>query len=259
MAHDWEIGKQHIPIAEDDGTPVFSSAPILSVADAERYVEELREFTIEEVGSDKWMAQHERIEKLNLQAHHCAMSNSDEFVLEALLTFDKLKVLIHDLVVTEAWVDLVFPTIMEELAGKNAMRTYFVLYHQASLVNLFEVLMYHKHVCEAGGEMMMEMVDYCARKMMRLNGGYDFTAFDPGGDDQRSLASSLKASGSEGGNEEAKKFLEKLEKRTPLEDLHQHLSQIEFRVCITAVSLARFLCEHSDSLALSVSARISAH
>lgn len=253
MSHNWGIDKQHIPISEDSGEPAFSSAPILTVDEAERYVEGLREFSIEEVGSDQWMDQHEKLEKLNLQAHHCALSNSDEFVLEAILTFDKLKVLIHDLVITEAWVDLVFPNIMEELAQKNSMRTYFILYHQASLINLFEVLLYHKHVCEAGGDMLIELVDYCARKLMRLNGGYDFSSYDPASE-QQSMGSLGSA---ENNNENAKKFLEKLEKRTPTEDLMQHLSQIEFRVCITAVSIARFMCEHCDSLVLSVSTRIT--
>lgn len=253
MSHNWGTAQQHIPIAEDDGEPVFSSAPILSVDEAERYVESLREFSIEEVGSDAWMDQHELLEKLNLQAHHCTMSNSDEFVLEAILTFDKLKVLIHDLIITEAWVDLVFPNMIDTLAEKNSMRTYFILYHQASLINLFEVLLYHKHVCEAGGEMLIELVDYCARKLMRLNGGYDFSSYDPVQDQQ--TISSLGSA--ENSNDNAKKFLEKMEKRTPVEDLMQHLSQIEFRVCITAVAIARFLCEHSDSLVLSVSTRIT--
>ena len=43
------------------------------------------------------MEQHRRLEKLNIQAHQSAMTNSEEFVLESILTFDKLDVLIHDL------------------------------------------------------------------------------------------------------------------------------------------------------------------
>ena len=38
------------------------------------------------VGTEKWLLQHEVIEKLNMQAHYCAKSNSDDFVLEALIT-----------------------------------------------------------------------------------------------------------------------------------------------------------------------------
>lgn len=41
--------------------------------------------------------------KLNLQAHQSAMARSDEYVLEALLTFDKLGVVVHELLAIEAW------------------------------------------------------------------------------------------------------------------------------------------------------------
>jgi hypothetical protein len=43
------------------------------------------------------------------------------------------------------------------------------LYHEATLVNLFEVVLYHKHACEACGDNIVELVDYCARKLTYLN------------------------------------------------------------------------------------------
>jgi hypothetical protein len=48
------------------------------------------------------------------------------------------------------------------------------MYHKATLVNLLEVLLYHKHVFTTDGEKLIELVDYIARKLTRLNGGYDF-------------------------------------------------------------------------------------
>lgn len=50
-----------------------------------------------------WFDQHRRLAKLNLQAHQSAMARSDEYVLEALLTFDKLGVVVHELLAIEAW------------------------------------------------------------------------------------------------------------------------------------------------------------
>lgn len=38
-----------------------------------------------------------------MQAHQSAMARSDEYVLEALLTFDKLSVVVHELLAIEAW------------------------------------------------------------------------------------------------------------------------------------------------------------
>ena len=40
----------------------------LTVGEAERIIEGLREFELEEVGSKDWMAQHSALEKLNQQA-----------------------------------------------------------------------------------------------------------------------------------------------------------------------------------------------
>lgn len=50
-----------------------------------------------------WFEQYRRLAKLNLQAHQSAMARSDEYVLEALLTFDKLGVVVHELLAIEAW------------------------------------------------------------------------------------------------------------------------------------------------------------
>lgn len=50
-----------------------------------------------------WFEQHRRLAKLNLQAHQSAMARSDEYVLEALMTFEKLGVVVHELLAIEAW------------------------------------------------------------------------------------------------------------------------------------------------------------
>ena len=92
------------------------------------------------------------MEKLNLQAHENAISNSDEYVLEAIITFDKVDVLIHDLLTIEVWKESVYPLLLPDIGEKNAMRLYFVLYHEATLVNLLELFFYHKHFAEAGGK-----------------------------------------------------------------------------------------------------------
>jgi zinc finger MYND domain-containing protein 10 len=76
---------------------------VLGVDEAERYVEGLKQFEIADVGSSAWLDQHQRIVKLNLQAHQSAMARSDEFVLEALQTFNKVGVLVHELLLIEAW------------------------------------------------------------------------------------------------------------------------------------------------------------
>ena len=41
------------------------------------------------------------------------------------------------------------------------------------------------------------------------------------------------------------------------EDLAEYLTDIEFKVCISAVTVSRFVCEHADAMPLSVVSRIT--
>ncbi len=218
----------------------YNVPTVLHAHEAERYVEELKMFSIDQVGSKAWMEQHRRMESLNLQAHQSAMTNSDEYVIEAIITFNKLELLIHDLLVIEIWKEHVYPHLVDRLAGRNTMRTYFILYHEATVVNLLEILLYHKHICELGGEKMLELVDYVSRKITRLVGGYDFRIVDPSSKPKSAV-----------------EVADALAKRTPQEELAEYFTQIEFNVCLSCVALARLVCEHGEVLPVSVLSRIT--
>jgi hypothetical protein len=89
---------------------------VLTSDTAERLVESLQAMCIEQVGSADWMRQHMKLQKLNLQAHHCVQADADNFVLEHAVTFEKLPLLVHELIVAEAWGEQIFPHISEALA-----------------------------------------------------------------------------------------------------------------------------------------------
>jgi len=242
-------------ITEEEGDSAQFMAPIVDYVEAERFVEELKCFTVEEVGNGEWMEQHRRLEKLNLQAHQSAASNNEEFVLEAILTFSMIDTLIHDLLIIEAWKENVYPKLLSRVAGRNSMRIYFVLYHEATLINLFEVLMYHRHICEQSGEKFLDLVDYCARKLTRLQSGYDFSTVNPSSTSTSTSASSAGVSADP--SDRAKQMAADIVNRTPQEELVQYLTDIEFKVCISACTIGRFITEHADAMPLSVQSRIT--
>jgi len=145
-------------------------APIITAQECERLVESIQSFPMEEVGSEKWLLQHEVLEKLNMQAHHCAKANTDDFVLESLVTFDKLPIIVHELVVMEAWRENVFPLLEKDVVKRgSAMRAYFTLYHEATLANLLETIFYHDYAAESVGDSIIELIDWCARRLIYLN------------------------------------------------------------------------------------------
>lgn len=62
---------------------------------------------------DKWYA---LLARDCPQAHHNAQTNSEEFVNEALASYDKVSVLVHELIVLEIWKEKILPLLGEHQA-----------------------------------------------------------------------------------------------------------------------------------------------
>ena len=52
------------------------------------------------------------------------MNQTDEFVNDTLCTFDKVKTIVYDLLVTEVWKDKVLPLLKDKLTAGNSVRSY---------------------------------------------------------------------------------------------------------------------------------------
>ena len=80
-----------------------------------------------------------------------------------------MHVLIYDLLVTEIWKAKVYPLISSHLRDLSSMKSYITLYHEATLANLFQVLLYKGVVIEeTSPDAFLELIDYCYRKMVAL-------------------------------------------------------------------------------------------
>lgn len=216
-------------------------APLFSPWEAEQRVDMLREFDVAEVGGPAWIQQHEALEQLNLQAHQSAQAQGDEFVLEALVTFDKVRVLVHELLAVEAWRQHLFPRLKQPLAElKATMRGYFCCYHEATLVNLLGVVLHHAHATEVLGDGAVELVDFVARRLVELNAkGREWSA-----------------RGAAPGPASTRELAEQIEARTSLQELEEQADEVRFQVCVGCTTLARYLCEHLNSLPLTVMTRV---
>lgn len=96
------------------------------------------------------------------------MNSSDEYVMDSFVTFDKMKVLIYDLLCTEVWKSKLYPLLLPQLTKINSVRSYMTVYHEVSTVNFLEVLLYHRSACEAADDTLVELIDYCYRKFSTM-------------------------------------------------------------------------------------------
>lgn len=144
-------------------------AIIISPSDTDRIVQSIRRFTIEEVGTKEWLVQHENIQKLNLQEHQNAISNSDPYVMESCLTYEKMEDLLHEMILCEAWREKVFPNVRTQVIEKSPLVGYFILFEEATLINFFEVCLFYENSCVSLGDSIIDLIDYCVRKIRYLN------------------------------------------------------------------------------------------
>ena len=73
----------------------------------------------------------------------------------------------------QAWVHRALPLLCEHLAQHvDSILWQPLLAQEALLCNLLEVALYHQHACAALSEdALMELCDYCQRKLVALNSG----------------------------------------------------------------------------------------
>ena len=92
--------------------------------EAEFLIQSIQEINIREYSSRQWFQQHESIYKLNLQSHRNAKAREDEFIQDSMVTFDKLKPLIYNLIVSETWKSKVLPLCLPEVLSLSSIRSY---------------------------------------------------------------------------------------------------------------------------------------
>lgn len=213
------------PITDHDDRRQHSSLPMtinVSPMEAESLISPIKKFSIDEIGSSPFLKMYAfEIEKLSLQAHaHASASNSchgghdklisastvggeDEYVIDLLLTHDKVSTLVETLLAVEAWRLFILKSSNSDdndddnvnddeedseqdnntrkgdkpsksgsciyrLAEQgNSLRVAFILHVETTIVSLLTLLFYRKeNVLEINNEVLLSIVDYCARQMV---------------------------------------------------------------------------------------------
>jgi len=218
------------------GAALDPASALMMAPEAERLIEAIKTFGVEEVGSDGWMKQHESLQRLNLQAHHNVAAMSDEFVKEAFISLDKFNELVHELLVVEIWKEKVYPLLGSEvLEGRvGSTNIYLVLYHESVLVNLIEIMLFHKESLEAlSSDSLLELVDYCHRKINYLNSGQ--------------------------AKEDAQLVIRSAQEvmdMSKADEMADKVKELNFGIALSSISVLRYATDYGNDLPLGVMARM---
>ncbi|KAI8807171.1 hypothetical protein BJ742DRAFT_813693 [Cladochytrium replicatum] len=202
----------------------------VSAEEADPVVDELSCLQIDEIGSDSWSRLHKCLEKLNIQAHLNVQLGTEEFVSDLIIKKEKMRPLIQILLVSEIWKAKVFPHILRHVKSEYVTTLYFTLFHEATIVNILDVIFNVSSDVFATSEddLLVEVVDYCMRKVAFLNSWEDHELDDK--------------------PEDAKVSDE--------EQLRRHRRELDFSISISALSILRSITDHITDVPVSVVGRI---
>ncbi|XP_068084363.1 zinc finger MYND domain-containing protein 10 [Anabrus simplex] len=178
----------------------------------------------------EWYGVHERLQKLHQQAVLEAGSLREESVKEAFISHTKVSFLVYEAICISVWREEVFPLLLKfEPNPKTAFMPYLILYHEATAIALLEVILFHHDSCEALEETVVDLIDYCAFAVARLE----------------MLSKKLSDD-------------EDIKERSIIEQLQRQQLEIAFDIGIRSISILNYLADKLESLPLSATSRMYA-
>jgi hypothetical protein len=182
--------------------------------------------------------------KLNLQAHVQVQNQLEETIVAEIMSQNKITDIVHHLLSIETWKEKVFPLLIEDLAVHDNVRAYFMMYHEATAVNLLELILYQKEAVETLGETQIDLIDYCMRKIHLLNKWYLLILIgrnDVDKEEKRDKKSSVK---------------DALDASSQFTDLVKTQREMDFTVAINSLSILRYITDAILAAPLSVMTRL---
>nr|XP_025961153.1 zinc finger MYND domain-containing protein 10 isoform X2 [Dromaius novaehollandiae] len=209
---------------------------LLLPAEAEALVQALQGTELRDTGGQGWLRQHESVEKLNMHAILSAAAGREQLLTELLVSYAKIPVLIGELISVEIWKHKIFPVLcrLEDFKPTSTFPIYVVLHHEASIINLLETVFFYKEICESAGDSILDLIDYCHRKL--------------------TLLAARSANGQIVTPEELHPTA--LASLSSMQELQKQAETMEFEISLKALSVLRFITDQVGSLPLSALTRM---
>jgi hypothetical protein len=203
---------------------------VLTPFEAEHLIRDLDTITFEEYTSIKMVKKHSILERLNMQAVKNALTGTDDFVLEYFVTYDKIGDIIKELLISRHWKNTVYPLIKGQICEISSVKAYVCLYHEAVIINLLENFFFHLTSCQAAGDYLIGIVEYCYQRVSKIL-------------NETEVSKNKKAY-----NQNDTKIKEDILKMTDEEEMDIKLSEMELPIALSCISIIRYISDHLNSL-----------
>ena len=130
----------------------------------EDFVSQIKRSTIQSQISQS--SQIKIISQLNVKAHVQASQKEPETVVKEITRQAKIDDLITHLISSWLWKKNVYKLVKKCLES-DSIRHYFLMYHEASVINLLELVLFDKKACNF--EYVIDVIDYIYDKIVFLN------------------------------------------------------------------------------------------
>ena len=210
----------------------------------------INEISFETIGSAEFIQHHAYLNKINMQEMKNILTGGEDIIMTQFIDHDKLKLLIKELYIINTFKEKIYPTIKDKIIKLCSIKTYFILYHEAVLVNLIENFLYSITACQAAEDYLVDVIEYAYKMISKyvaykmknpddtLNYGNNSSLFgDNKVDEELSLEEKIKKI-----NEQVK------DKENDIKEMEQKYKEIEFGIAMSCINILRYISDHLEQL-----------
>ena len=211
----------------------------------------INEISLDMIGSGEFIQHHAYLNKLNMQEMKNILTGGEDIIMTQFIDHDKLKLLIKELYTVNTFKEKIYPSIKDKIIKLCSIKTYFILYHEAVLVNLLENFLYSITACQAAEDYLVDIIEYSYKMISKyiaykmknpddtLNYGNNSSLF---GNNQKlneelSLEEKIKLI-----NEQVK------DKENDIKEMEDKFREIEFGIAMSCINILRYISDHLEQL-----------
>ena len=207
----------------------------------------INEISYEKIGSAEFIQHHAYLSKLNMQEMKNILTGGEDIIMTQFIDNDKLKLLIKELYIINTFKEKIYPNIKEKIINLCSIKSYFILYHEAVLVNLIENFLYSITACQAAEDYLVDVIEYSYKMISKyisykmknpddtLN--YGNNSLNNNINEELSLEEKIKKI-----NEQVK------DKKNDIKEMDNKYKEIEFQIAMSCINILRYISDHLEQL-----------